>query len=118
MAGFTFCCGDFVNMMDAKGTVTAEILDMIKEDPRVCYINSDSTVGRVAAAMKDYPDRILDPGIQEMNMVTIAAGLAKEGYIQASIIDANTNEELDLTQVVIAKYNGNAYTFEIKDACN
>lgn len=81
MAGFTFCCGDFVNMMDAKGTVTAEILDMIKEDPRVCYINSDSTVGRVAAAMKDYPDRILDPGIQEMNMVTIAAGLAKEGYI-------------------------------------
>ena len=81
MAGFTFCCGDFVTMMDAKGTVTAEILDMIHEDPRVCYINSDSTVGRVAEAMKTYPDRIIDTGIQEMNMVTIAAGLAKEGYI-------------------------------------
>ena len=81
MGGFTFCCGDFVNMMDAKGTVTAEILDMIEEDPRVCYINSDSTVGRVAAAMKKYPDRVLDTGIQEMNMVTVAAGLAKEGYI-------------------------------------
>lgn len=81
MGGFTFCCGDFVNMMDAKGTVTAEILDMIEEDPRVCYINSDSTVGRVAAAMKKYPDRMLDTGIQEMNMVTVAAGLAKEGYI-------------------------------------
>lgn len=81
MAGFTFCCGDFVSAMDAKGTVTAEILEMIEEDPRVCYINSDSTVGRVAEAMKKYPDRVLDTGIQEMNMVTIAAGLAKEGYI-------------------------------------
>lgn len=81
MAGFTFCCGDFVNMMDAKGTVTAEILEMIEEDSRVCYINSDSTVGRVAQAMKKYPDRVLDTGIQEMNMVTVAAGLAKEGFI-------------------------------------
>lgn len=81
MGGFTFCCGDFVNMMDAKGTVTAEILEMIEEDPRVCYINSDSTVGRVAQAMKKYPDRVLDTGIQEMNMVTVAAGLAKEGFI-------------------------------------
>ncbi len=81
MGGFTFCCGDFVNMMDAKGTVTAEILEMIEDDPRVCYINSDSTVGRVAEAMKKYPDRVLDTGIQEMNMVTVAAGLAKEGYI-------------------------------------
>ena len=81
MAGFTFCCGDFVNMMDAKGTVTSEILEMIEDDPRVCYIYSDSTVGRVAEAMKVYPDRVLDVGIQEMNMVTVAAGLAKEGYI-------------------------------------
>ena len=81
MGGFTFCCGDFVNMMDAKGTVTAENLEMIEDDPRVCYINSDSTVGRVAEAMKKYPDRVLDTGIQEMNMVTVAAGLAKEGFI-------------------------------------
>lgn len=81
MAGFTFCCGDFVNMMDAKGTVTNEILEMIEEDSRVCYINSDSTVGHVAQAMKVHPDRVLDVGIQEMNMVTVAAGLAKEGYI-------------------------------------
>ena len=69
MGGFTFCCGDFAEAMDAKGTVTNEILQMIEEDPRVCYINSDSTVNRVAAAMKKYPDRVLDTGIQEMNMV-------------------------------------------------
>lgn len=28
-----------------------------------------------------YPDRVVDVGIQEMNMVTMAAGLAKQGYI-------------------------------------
>ena len=53
MAGFTFCCGDFGPAMEAKGTVTNEILEMIEEDSRVCYINSDSTVGRVAEAMKN-----------------------------------------------------------------
>ena len=69
--------------MEAKGTVTNEILEMIEDDSRVCYINADGTGngGRVQQAQLRYPDRILDVGIQEMNMVTIAAGLAKEGFL-------------------------------------
>ena len=43
MAGFTFCCGDFGPAMEAKGTVTNEICEMVEEDPRVCYINADGT---------------------------------------------------------------------------
>lgn len=83
MGGFTFCCGDMGASMEAKGTVTNEILEMIEDDKRVCYINADGTGagGKVHAAMKKYPDRVLDVGIQEMNMVTIAAGLAKKGYM-------------------------------------
>lgn len=83
MGGFTFCCGDMGASMEAKGTVTNEILEMIEEDSRVCYINADGTgfAGKVGAAMKKYPDRVIDVGIQEMNMVTLAAGLAKKGYI-------------------------------------
>lgn len=83
MAGFTFCCGDMGPAMEAKGTVTNEILEMIEDDPRVCYINADGTGngGRVQQKQLKYPDRILDVGIQEMNMVTMAAGLAKEGYL-------------------------------------
>lgn len=75
MGGFTFCCGDMGPVMEAKGTVTNEILEMIEDDPRVCYINADGTGrgGRVQQAQLRYPDRILDVGIQEMNMVTIAA---------------------------------------------
>ena len=83
MAGFTFCCGDMGPAMEAKGTVTNEILEMIEEDPRVCYINADGTGsgGRVQQMSQKYPDRVVDVGIQEMNMVTMAAGLAKQGYI-------------------------------------
>ena len=69
--------------MEAKGTVTNEILEMIDDDPRVCYINADGTGngGHVQQKQLQFPNRILDVGIQEMNMVTIAAGLAKEGYM-------------------------------------
>lgn len=69
--------------MEAKGTVTNEILEMIDDDPRVCYINADGTGngGRVQQKQLQYPDRILDVGIQEMNMVTMAAGLAKQGFL-------------------------------------
>lgn len=83
MAGFTFCCGDMGPAMEAKGTVTNEILEMIEDDPRVCYINADGTAhgGKIQQKMEKYPDRVLDVGIQEMNMVTIAAGLAKQGYL-------------------------------------
>ena len=83
MGGFTFCCGDMAPMMDAKGTVTREILDLIDEDSRVCYINADGTGkgNRTAAMMEKHPDRVLDVGIAEMNMVSISAGLALKGYI-------------------------------------
>lgn len=83
MGGFTFCCGDMGPAMEAKGTVTNEILEMIEEDPRVCYINADGSArgGKIQQKMEKYPDRVLDVGIQEMNMVTIAAGLAKQGYL-------------------------------------
>lgn len=83
MSGFTFCCGDMGPAMEAKGTVTNEILEMIEDDPRVCYINADGTSrgGKVQKMQEKYPDRVLDTGIQEMNMVTIAAGLAKQGFL-------------------------------------
>ena len=58
MAGFTFCCGDFGPAMEAKGTVTNEICEMVEDDPRVCYINSDgtSTGGRVQQLQARFPD--------------------------------------------------------------
>ncbi len=83
MGGFTFCCGDMGAMFDAKGSVTRAILDQVEANPKVAYINADGTGtgNRLAAASEKYPDRVFDVGIQEMNMVTAAAGMAKMGYI-------------------------------------
>ena len=81
MAGLHFLCGDMGPAMEAKGTVTNEILEMIEEDPRVCYINADGTGsgGRVRQMSQKYPDRVVDVGIQEMNMVTMVRRTCKTG---------------------------------------
>src|SRR5690625_3202934 len=69
-------------MMDAKGTITRRIQDLIEENDKVCYLNSDGTGrGRTKELMDKYPNRILDVGIAEMNLVSVAAGLALDGYI-------------------------------------
>ena len=61
MSGFTFCCGDMGPAMEAKGTVTNEILEMIEDDPRVCYINADGSArgGKVQLKMEKYPGPFL-----------------------------------------------------------
>lgn len=49
-------------------------------DPRIFLIVGDlgfSVVERFAA---DFPDRFLNAGVAEQNMVSVAAGLAREGY--------------------------------------
>ena len=42
---FTFCCGDYVKLVDTRGTVTSELLDMLEEDERIIYVLNDA-VGR------------------------------------------------------------------------
>ncbi len=70
-------------MMDAKGTITREILGLVEANPRVCYINADGTGkgNALADCTARHPNRVFDVGIQEMNMVTAAAGMAKMGFI-------------------------------------
>ena len=83
MAGFTFNITDMAAMMNAKDIVTKKIIEMVKTNPKVCYINSDGTghAGPLRDLYEEFPDRVLDVGIAEMNLVTVAAGLARKGYI-------------------------------------
>lgn len=83
MAGFTFNISDIAAMMNAKDQVTKKLVQMVTDNPKVCYINSDGTgkSGPVRDLYERYPNRVLDVGIAEMNLVTIAAGLARKGYI-------------------------------------
>jgi len=80
---FTFCCGDYAPMMDVKGTVTSELLDMIDDDERVIYVLNDSTGrnNRTWRYLTEKPGRILDVAIQEMNTITICGALASKGYL-------------------------------------
>ena len=42
MAGFTFNITDMAAMMNAKDMVTKKIVELVKTNPKVCYINSVS----------------------------------------------------------------------------
>lgn len=83
MGGFTFNMSDIAAMLNAKDQVTKKIVQMVHDHPKVCYINSDGTgkSGPLREIYDQYPDRVLDVGIAEMNLVTVAAGLARKGYI-------------------------------------
>lgn len=83
MAGFTFNISDIAAMMNAKDQVTKKMVQMVTDNPKVCYINSDGTgkSGPVRELYDRHPNRVLDVGIAEMNLVTMAAGLARKGYI-------------------------------------
>lgn len=83
MGGFTFNVSDMGAMMNAKDIITKKIVELVRTNPKVCYINSDGTghSGPLREIYEEFPDRVLDVGIAEMNLVTVAAGLAMKGYI-------------------------------------
>ena len=65
MGGFTFNITDMSAKMNAKDIVTKKIIELVKTNPKVCYINSDGTghAGPLRELYDAYPDRVLDVGI-------------------------------------------------------
>ncbi len=58
------------------------LIDLGKDNPNVIVMDADlSKSTRTEAFSKAYPDRFIDVGIQEMNLVGVAAGLASCGKI-------------------------------------
>lgn len=54
---------------------------MAKHDPRVLFIGSDLGHGTLDKMRAEMPERFLMEGISEQHIVTMAAGMALEGYI-------------------------------------
>ncbi len=56
--------------------------ELVEQDQKVVYLDADlmSSVGMLGVA-KAYPDRAIDCGIQEANMIGVAAGLSVTGKI-------------------------------------
>lgn len=59
-------------------TTTERLLD---EDPRIVVLLGDIGVFAFRNAFKKYPQRVINIGILEQATVSVAAGLAKEGFI-------------------------------------
>jgi transketolase len=66
------------------------LLEIAKDDPRIIALTSDMTkTAGLDRFGKTFPDRLINTGIAEQNMVGIAAGLANEGSIPFAITFAS-----------------------------
>lgn len=57
------------------------IVDIMQADEKVVLLTAElATSCKLGPALKKFPQRVINTGIAEQNMVSIAAGLASEGY--------------------------------------
>ena len=63
-----------------KNAFGAAIKKMVVSDPKVVYLDADlmNSIGTYGLD-KDYPDQIVEVGIQEANMIGVAAGMSAAG---------------------------------------
>jgi transketolase len=57
----------------------AEVTDLIDDDPRTALVLADISAAALADAAQRHPDRVLNVGIREQLMVSVAGGLALTG---------------------------------------
>lgn len=57
------------------------VYELAKKDSRVVFIGSDLSPNTLADFKRDFPERFFMEGIQEQNIIGMAAGLAMEGFI-------------------------------------
>ena len=78
------------SMLGQRGTFGVSLLECAEKNDKIIGLTADlcktSGMDRFAKA---YPDRCFNVGIAEQNMVGIAAGLAKNGYIPFATTFAN-----------------------------
>ena len=64
-----------------RNTCLKEIYELARRDPRVVFIGSDLGAGVLDEFKQEMPERFFMEGIAEQNLIGMAAGLAREGYI-------------------------------------
>jgi transketolase len=64
-------------MRDRMGAV---VCDLLEKDPQTALVLADISANYFREAMQKYPDRVINVGIMEQTAVSLAAGLALEGF--------------------------------------
>jgi transketolase len=67
--------------MDMRQQMAASITELMGSDNRVVVVLADISTELFAQAAQRYPLRIINVGIMEQTMISVAAGLALEGFI-------------------------------------
>ena len=68
--------GDQIDMRDA---FFRELLRVAREDPRIIVLTADHGAQALVDFEREFPNRFINVGIAEQNMISVAAGLAAEG---------------------------------------
>jgi transketolase len=67
---------------DCRVAFAETMLALARQDPRIVAVCNDSVgSSNLTGFLKEFPDRLVNIGIAEQNMVGIAAGLANGGFI-------------------------------------
>jgi transketolase len=78
------------SLLGQGGTLGTALLEMAKVNDKIVAVTSDlASVSGLDRFMKIFPDRLINTGIAEQNMVGVAAGFANEGFIPFAISFAN-----------------------------
>ncbi len=67
---------------DCRQTFADTLIELARTDPRIVAVCNDSVgSSNLNAFQKEFPDRMINVGIAEQNMVGVAAGLANGGFV-------------------------------------
>ena len=97
--------GEMLAQRDAFGDALIELID---RDPRVYVLDGDlANSTKADKVSRERPDRFLEMGIAEQNMMGVAAGMATCGLVPwlSSFACFIVNRDLDQLRVVVAQPN-------------
>ena len=71
-----------VEMFDCRVAFAETMIELARVDPRIVAVCNDSVgSSNMGGFQKEFPDRLINVGIAEQNMVGVAAGLANAGLV-------------------------------------
>lgn len=97
-------------LFDCRDAFSHTLLELAKEDPRVCAVVNDSVSStKLNAFRSSFPQRFVNVGIAEQNMLGVGAGLANGGMIPfvcgaSCFLTARSMEQLKV-DLAYSKFN-------------
>ena len=68
-------------MNDLRDSVFDEVIKQAKKNKKIIFLCNDMDVFSLINFKKKYPNRVINVGVSEQNLVNLAAGLASQGYM-------------------------------------